>query len=111
MLLTDLNFVDIYSLSKPPLALTQKDIIATHLPLSHFTIIRERPVFEPIASLPLHLIMSILILIPELHGDLVICKGEQLLSKLIIVFLLPFLGEKLDYLISSLNELVTIAPC
>lgn len=52
------------------------DIVTAHLPLTHLSVFCESPVFKAIASFPLHAIVGVLELIPELHSDLVLRKGE-----------------------------------
>ena len=52
------------------------NIVAAHLPLTHLPVFGERPVLKTIAPLPLHTIVGVLELIPELHGDFVISKGK-----------------------------------
>lgn len=42
------------------------DIITAHLTLAHLAIFRERPILETVTPLPLHPIVGVLILIPEL---------------------------------------------
>lgn len=110
VLLTNFHRIDIHPLREPPLTFTQFDVISRHLALPHLTILRKRPILQPIASLPLHPIMLISVLVPKLHSDLIICERKQLLAKLIITFLLPFLCEELNNLVGSLDKLVTISP-
>lgn len=54
--------------------------------------------------------MRILILVPELDSDLVVRETKKLFSKLIVMLLLPLLGEELNNLIGSLDEVITISP-
>jgi hypothetical protein len=70
------------------------NIISAHLPFTHLPVFGESPVFETITPLPLHSIMRVLELVPELYRDLVICKGKQLFSQTIVLFFLPLLCEK-----------------
>lgn len=53
VLLFDGNLVDINSLLKPSLTLGELDIIPTHLPLSHPSILSESPVFKTVSPPPL----------------------------------------------------------
>lgn len=80
MLLGNINSVHVNSILEPALFLGYLDIITAHLPLPHATIIGESPVLEPITPLPLHTIVLVLVLIPELHGDFVVCECEELFS-------------------------------
>lgn len=77
---------------------TQQHIIPTHHPLPHLpgflALGRKRPVFQPITSLPLHVVVGIFIFIEKLHGDLIRGKGEQFLAKAVAVFFLPFAREE-----------------
>lgn len=68
MLLPDLDSIDIHPVAKPPLLLGDSDIISTHLALSHESIVRKRPVLQPIGSPPLALV--VIPLVPELDRDL-----------------------------------------
>jgi hypothetical protein len=86
------------------------NIIPTHLPFSHLSILGKRPVLEAVTTLPLHAIMCILELVPELHGDLVVRKSEKLLAKAIAFLLLPLFCEKLFNAGGSDNERRPISP-
>jgi hypothetical protein len=81
MLLRDINSIDIDSILEPALFRQDLNIIPAHLPLSHATILCKRPVLEAITPLPLHAIMFVLVLIPELDCDLVVRESEQLLAQ------------------------------
>ena len=81
--------IDIDTILEPPLSFADLEIIATHLPFPHAAVLSKRPIFQAITALPLHLIVRVLILIPELHGDLVVLEGEQLFAELVILLLLP----------------------
>lgn len=70
------------------------DVVAAHLSLAHLSIIGERPVLKTIASLPLHLIMRILVLIPKLHSNFFVSECEELLPQLITLLPLPLLSEE-----------------
>lgn len=83
MLLRDLDSIDIHSILEPALFDRDLNIITAHLPLAHAAIFRESPVFEAITTLPLHSIVAVLILIPELHCNLVVRKSEQLFAQTI----------------------------
>lgn len=83
MLLRDINSIDINSVLEPTLLDGDLNIVPAHLPLAHAAIFRESPVFEAITTLPLHSIVAVLILIPELHCNLVVRKSEQLFAQTI----------------------------
>lgn len=72
------HLVHIHALPKPPPFLPNLHIIPTHHPLLHLPILRERPMFDPVAAFPAQRIMSIAVFIPELHRDLVLMVCEQL---------------------------------
>lgn len=74
---------------------TNLDVIPAHLALAHLSILRECPILETVTPFPLHAIVSILVFIPKLDSDLVVCKSEELLSQAIITLLLPLLSEEL----------------
>ena len=81
MLLRDINSIDIDPILEPALFGRDLNIIPAHLPLPHPAILRKRPVLEAITTLPLHFIMAVLVLIPELDSDLVVPESEQLLAQ------------------------------
>lgn len=110
MLLANGHLVHIYSLGEPPLTLGQLDIVTTHLPLPHSSILRKRPVLEAIAALPLHTIFCILVLIPKLDRDLVCREREELFAQTIISLPLPFLCEKVYDLVVALNKAGSVPP-
>lgn len=70
----------------------------------------ERPVLQPVAPLPLHLVLPVLILIPELHRDLVLPEREQLLAQSIVVLTRPLGREERDDGRVSAEKLVAVAP-
>lgn len=80
MLLPNMHFINIQPILEPPPLLPNLHIVPAHLTLPHPSIVRKSPILQAIASLPLHTIMRVLILIPELHRDLVIGKGEKLFA-------------------------------
>lgn len=110
MRLGDIHFIDIHSLLEPPLSFLDLDIIPAHLPLTHPTIFRKSPILKTIASLPLHPVTAILVLVPELHGDLVVGESEQLLAQSIGLLLVPLLGQEVDDGFSTGEEAVAVAP-
>lgn len=63
-----------------------------------------------IAPLPFHVIHGILVLVPELHGDLIVLKGKEFFAKEVAFFSGPFLLEKLDNGGVPGEETVTVAP-
>jgi hypothetical protein len=86
------------------------NIISAHLPLTHLSVFGERPILETITPLPLHAIMRVLELVPELHRDLVIRKGKQLFPQTIVLFFLPLLREEVFYRFSTSNEGSPVPP-
>ena len=86
------------------------NIITTHLPLAHLPILCKRPILQTITPLPLHPIMRILILIPELDRDLVLEEREQLLAKSVVLLFLPFLGQEVFDCGGSGKERVAVSP-
>lgn len=73
------------------------DIIAAHVPLPHFAVLGEGPVLQAVAPLPLHAVMRILELIPELYSNLVVGKSEEFLAQPVVFLLLPLLGQEFLY--------------
>jgi len=111
MCLRDVYRINIFNvLSKPPLTVLQNDIVPAHLPLPHSPVLGEGPVFKAIASLPLQAVTGILILVPKLHGDLVVRESEQLLAQPVVLFLGPFGRQERHDLLAALDEVVAIAP-
>ena len=51
-----------------------------------------------------------LILIPELHGNLVTTKTKEFLSQTVALFFLPFLCQKLNDALCALKKSIPIAP-
>lgn len=89
MLLRDVHSVHINTILEPPPFFGNLEVVTTHLPLSHPAILSKRPVLEAITSLPLHLIVRVLVLVPELNSDLVILESEQLFAELVVLLFLP----------------------
>jgi len=81
MLLRDIDNIDIDSILEPALFGRDLNIVPAHLPLPHPTILCKRPVLEAITTLPLHFIMAVLVLIPELDSDFVVLESEQLFAQ------------------------------
>lgn len=65
------------------------------MPLAHFAVLCECPILEPITALPLHSVVGILKLVPELHCDLVVGEREEFLAQTVALLLLPFFGQEL----------------
>lgn len=61
-------------------------------------------------SFPLHAVMRVLVFIPELYCDPVRVKGEELLSQLVALFLIPFLCQEGDYCLGAREEVVSVSP-
>ena len=58
--------------SSGPIPVRSEDhIIPTHHPLLHFTFRIIRPMLDSVATFPFHAVVSVLVLVPELHGDFV----------------------------------------
>lgn len=111
MLLRNSHLIHIFHIiCKPPSLLPNKDIIPTHLSLPHNALFIVRPILQAIAPLPLHPVVSILILVPELHGDLVVREGEELLAQTVVLLLVPLGGQELDDLFAAFQEDVAVAP-
>lgn len=68
MLLGDLHHINIHALLEPPLVVSNLDVVAAHLPLSHPTVFREGPIFEAIASVPLA--CFVMEFVPKLYSNL-----------------------------------------
>jgi len=124
MLLANVHRIDIYSVNEPSTLnsllrnrnaiaiLPQQDIITTHHSLAHLATVRGiiSPILQPIASLPLHSIVRILILVPKLHGDLVVGEGEDLFAELVGLLLLPLGGQEGVDGGGALGEDAAVAP-
>lgn len=110
MSLGDVHLINIYAILEPPFGILDLDIVSTHLPLAHSAILRERPVLQPITTLPLHTIVAILVLIPELHRDLVVGESEELFAQAIRLLLVPLPCEKVNDGFAAGEEAVAIAP-
>jgi len=110
MLLGDVDSIHINTIFEPPLVFGYQNIISAHLPLAHSAVLSERPVLKTVTPLPLHAIMRVLILVPELHRDLVIGECEQLLAQAVVLFLLPFLGQEVNNRICAREESVAVPP-
>ncbi|KAL4781590.1 hypothetical protein BJX76DRAFT_335189 [Aspergillus varians] len=85
MFLSYFYILNIHPINKsPPFTVpvrSKDDIIAAHHPLAHLSCFPvEGPVFKAVAPLPLHGVVDILILVPELDRDTVIGEGEKLFS-------------------------------
>lgn len=110
MLFRNVHLIDIDALLEPPLCLRDLDIVATHLALAHAPILGKGPILQAIAALPLHPVMRVLILVPELHRNFVLREGEQLLAEGVVLFLVPFPGQEFDDVGSPGQEFVAVAP-
>jgi hypothetical protein len=130
MLLLDINSIDINPILEPALLGLNLYIIPAHLPLPHPAILSKRPVFQAITTFPLHSIVFILVLIPELDSDLVVRESEQLLAQAasnyhqhmivrqicwrkalpIRCFLLPLGSKELDDGFCTREEAVAVTP-
>lgn len=70
----------------------------------------KRPVLNPIAPLPFHIIVQILILVPELHCNSVIREGKQLLAQFVVYLLRKFIGQKGLNGLCAAEKLVSVPP-
>ncbi|EAL85810.1 hypothetical protein AFUB_096040 [Aspergillus fumigatus A1163] len=99
-------FADVYSINVNPInkpaAVTvpvrsKYHVIPAHHSLAHLASFPfKRPILEAVAALPAHPIFCVLILVPELHGNTVICESKKLLAESVIMFTLPFAGQERD---------------
>lgn len=105
----DLHPVHVDALSKPPLRLIDLDVVTAHLSLAHLAILGKGPVFETVTSHPLAR-FGVLELIPELHGNLVVTKGEQFLAEAVLLFYRPLLGQEFYDVFGAAKEVVSVAP-
>lgn len=110
MSLRNRHLVHVHTLLEPPILLLQLDVVPTHLTLPHYAILPKRPILKTITSLPLHAVVGIPILVPELHGNLVVREREQFLAKPIILLFLPFGSQKGDDFVMATDELVAVTP-
>lgn len=69
MLWSNINSVDIYTILKPSLLLSDLNIITTHVPLLHQAIFIKSPVLKSVASPPLTIV--IMKFIPKLYSNLI----------------------------------------
>lgn len=111
MLLANVNSVHIRDvLREPSLSIRELQVIAGHLTLSHSAIFGKGPVFQAVAPLPLHPIVAIAVLIPELDGDLVVRESKQFLAKAVVVLLVPLGCQELDDSFRALEKAIAVAP-
>jgi hypothetical protein len=110
MSLPNVNSIHIHPVHEPPLLLRNLDIIPTHLSLPHLAISRESPVLKPIAPLPLHSIRAILVLVPELHRDLVVGESEELFAQAVGLFFRPLGCQEVFDGGGALQEVGAVAP-
>lgn len=110
MRLVDMHSIHIHPIDKPPLLLRDLDIIPTHLSLPHLPVSRKSPILKPIAPLPLHPIRAILVLVPKLHGNLVIRESEELFAQAVGLLLRPLGCQEVLDSGGSLQEVGAVAP-
>ena len=110
MLFGNLDCVNIDTVFEPALLLTNGNVIPAHLSLPHTAVFMESPVFKPIATLPLHAIMCILVLVPELDRNLIVGEGKELLAQFVVVFFVPFPGQEVDDGGGAGEEFVSVSP-
>ena len=104
------HLIHIHTLLKPPILLLQVDVVPTHLTFPHYAILPKCPILKTITSLPLHAVVGIPILVPELHGNLVVREREQFLTQPIILLFFPFGSQQGDNFIMATDELVAVTP-
>lgn len=68
MLRSNVHSVDIHAILEPTLLLVDLDVVSTHLPLLHQSILVKGPILESIASPPLTII--VMKFIPKLDSNL-----------------------------------------
>jgi hypothetical protein len=105
----NLHRVYVDAFLEPSLGLADLDVVTTHLTLAHLAILGKSPIFETVASRPLACI-GVLELIPKLHGNLVIAKGEQFFAETIFLLYRPFASQEVDDGFRSAEEVVSVAP-
>jgi len=110
MLIPNLDVVYTLPIHKPPLSLFNYHIIPTHLPLPHAAVGIKSPILETVAPLPLHAIVGVAILVPELGRYLIVVPREQLFAETVVLLFLPFLGQEFYDLGVAGDELVAVAP-
>ena len=110
MLFSNLHLIHVDPVDKPPPSLPNQQIVPTHHSLSHSPFRIKRPILKPIASLPQHPVFCVLILVPELHGDLTFAKRKQFFAKAVTLLAPPFLDEKLVDCGRSLEEGISVPP-
>lgn len=87
----NIHRVDIYTVFEPSLFLQDGHIIAAHHAFAHNARVVKCPILESITSLPLGSVLGILILVPELDGNLVVRKGKKLFAQPILLLSAPLL--------------------
>jgi hypothetical protein len=105
----NLHRVHVDALLEPSLGLADLDVVTTHLSLAHLAIFGKSPVFETITSHPLAC-LGVLEFVPELHGNLVVAKGEQFFAETVFLFGRPFTSQELDNGFSAAEEVISVAP-
>lgn len=130
MLLTNLHFLHINSIREPTFLLRNLDVIDARHSLAHLALLLsvflKGPVFKTIRSIPLT--VFVMVLVEKLNSlwidlirdeisntlrktdDLIVLESKELLLKTIAVLDRIFLRQEGDDLISSFDELITIAP-
>lgn len=134
MFFGNLDIINVHVILKPSVVFRDLDIVAAHLALAHQAIVGKGPVFEPVGTPPLPVL--IVPLVPKLYGNLckrkrisrrsylleaasassngatypVLSKGKQLFAESVAMFLGPFLCQKLFYGIPSLEEVISVSP-
>lgn len=110
MLLGNFRIVNIDAIDKEPLLLLYFQVITTHHPLAILALGVECPILQTVAALPFHPIRRVLILVPKLNRDLVLCKGEKFLSEAVGFLFIPFLDQEVDNALTPGEKGGAIAP-
>ncbi len=85
-----------------------RDVVRGHVPLCHDTFSIEGPMLIAIRTVPLPSFIMELIL--EVHGNLVVSEGKEVLLQAIGLLNLPLVGQELDNCITARKEMVPVAP-
>lgn len=107
---TDFDRIDIDAIFEPPVLLLDSNVVSAHLALPHLPILCECPILQAVTAFPLHFIVRILVLIPELDGDLVILESEELLPQTVALLFLPLLRQELFDRSGADKEGTTVSP-
>lgn len=115
MLLANRDRVHVDTIHKPAaLAIavrSNQQVIATHHALAHLARVASKgPVLQSVAPLPLHPVLGILELVPELHGDAIVVEGKKLLAQTVVTLALPLGCEESNDGLGAGEERSAITP-